>query len=272
MPVIDFALDRDEKQCTLVSFTPRKSPAVEGCRLIDVALAFELNADDARLLEKQIPGCLAVYEKAKEYDDWKHRSTTTPGFSTKAEISDVSRAASVMKGEAEVRALSLRASKRSVVLTAKLRFDGQPSSVGTPMLELIGSAAELHVEQIQQTIQFPGPAPEKGDLAVAGVVAGRVIGVEKGEVVLDDFGQSYRVKISEVASTIALVPEAGADDDVEALVVMYEKAMLRAKLSPSWQWLVEAMCDADGVGLTREAVDKAIETQRQDAKDNAATG
>lgn len=275
MSMLDLTERQGEANGALVSFKVRADSKDEDSFVYEADVAFKVQTpEDARILGRVVPGAVSIYEKAENPDDnWKFRVTVTPDSSVKATLSHASGGKVAIQGAAEIKAIKVVASKKSVTATIRLLFGGQTADRAGYLAKLLRNEVTLSTEVAQQVFRFAdraGPRATVGHLAVAGAgageqpIVGRIDHVDGGGVTISTLdGTTFTVDQGRIVSSFGLT------GDVDALLRVYATKCKRRKSLPTWDALLLAIaeewdgatrCTADGATyeLTAAVVERAV--------------
>lgn len=257
MPMIDLTERADECDGALVKFSVKADGKADDAYLYEAHVAFRLDdLDDARIAAKVAPGAAEVFAKSQGDDNWKHSGTVTPGTSLgplRITLSHADRGKVAIEGQAEIKGLSLRASKKAVVLVAKIAFGGQSAGIAANLAALLRASCCMTFERPQGVLPFR--PREANDANVGDVVitwdpdvrehfVGRLAEVEGERLTLESFGNEYVAVKSEIVAVVKL------DGDVTGMLRSYEDRCKRREISPTWEAIVMAAAE-DGTALLR---------------------
>lgn len=284
MPVIDLTEKEARGSGQLNKFAVRADGRDEAAFVYDMQVVFVVsNSAEAAIVERLIPGAKETYQRATERDDWKAQQTVVPDIEgARVVLVHAADGGVGIQGGAEIKGVLLRASKRAVTLTVKVKCAGQTEQVATALTKLLRAPVELRVDGAQQQLPFrKGPAIAMGSVVVAkdedgGPVWGRVhdIDHEAGLALLDVFGDhEVPVQMDGVTTAWALVP----GDATEKALREYKAACKKGKVAPSYRAVTVAVGEAyaseppaDGQHrLTAEVVARAVVLTKEGAAPEA---
>lgn len=269
--MIDLTCRSAEVDGQVVKYSVKADGKVEDAYIFEADVAFVIaSVEDARIVEKVIPGAVEVFARAgREDDNWKFNTSVVPdirGF--RATISHAARGKVAMEGGCEIKALRLRSSKKATACTIKLAFGGQTAQGAANLAAMLRSACCLSLEHDQQVIPFARkageapPAPAKGDIivAVAGgdTYCGRFVEQAGSIITIEDFDNEYAVEVDEVTAVLKV------GGDVAALSRSYKTRCGKRKIQPTWAAIVLAFAEGAEVrgtatiDLTAEVIERAV--------------
>ncbi len=278
MPIIDLTSQPARGQGQLNKFSVKADGRDEEAFVYDVDVVFTVaSSAEAEVVGRVVPGAKEAYQRATERDDWKCQQTVVPDIEGARVVIGQEGEEAALQGGAEIRAVTMRASKRAVTITVKCRCAGQTGDPASRLTGLLRSPVDLLVEGAQQVLPFAGkgaPLVQLGAVVVGRdehgtTVWGRVHDMdhEAGVALLDVFGEGeVPAKLDAITSAWALVP----GDPTEKALRAYKAASKKAKLAPSYRAITVAMGEAyaaeppaDGKHhLTPEVVARAVELAR----------
>lgn len=282
MPAIDI-FKRGEADGTLSKFTVKADAGDDSAFRFEADVAFVISGpEDAKVLEADVPGAMTAYEKAMNPDDnWKWSVTVKPSISASCELSNAAKGLSAVKGLAEIRSVTVRASKKVMTAVVRLAFGGQPPEVAASLTKLLRNATTLSIEPQQQGLPFKRadvrPAIEKGDIVVARLDDGEeVVGRATGEpedvdgvetLTLDDLGIEHIVPVEKVVSVV------GINETSSGLLADYKRRAKRARVKPTLAAILGALL-ANGTadGRVYQITESTVEAALQWQPDSGATG
>jgi hypothetical protein len=251
-----------------------------------VDLVFKiLNSKEAEELDKFFPGARQTYIACTENtDDWKEKRDVTPSFESElsVELAAKESGRSLVKGTAQVPLLSLRASKKVVTLTVRLKLTGQPENVAANLTHGMKTPVSFIWDAAQQSLFKPKTdslIPEKGQIICyqgdAGPAFGQAIEIsDEDGVLVSDFGTDNQVAISDIVSIWTVNLES---PEYDKMIKSYQDRCKRRQIPPTWEFLTQAVGEAFGQDgqpgqgahvLTKDIIARAVALGEAEAKAN----
>lgn len=251
----------------LNKFVTKADGKAEDAYIYEADLVFTITTvDQAKVVEKVIPGAVEVFARAQREDDnWKFNTTVNPDIvGVKAILSHASRGKVAMQGGCEIKSVRLRSSKKATACTVKVVFGGQTAQGAANLAAMLTETCSLSMEQQQTVIPFPnaGPAappPGKGDIIIAWdsevgeTYCGRFVEQEGNRVTLEDFDSEYVVDVDAITGVLKVT------GDVTALRRSFKSRCKKRDIKPSWASIVLAFAEGSEVkGTATLALDSSI--------------
>ena len=284
MPAID-VFQKGEADGKLVKFSVKADPADQDAFTFEADVAFAISGpEDAKVLEGDIPGAVDMWAKANdEHTNWKVSMTVKPNLSVSAELSNAQRGLSAIKGLAEVKSLTFRASKKAVTAVVKLAWGGQKAETASMLAKLLRNATTLSLEPQQTQLPYRKPgevlAFDEGDIVVArlddgeevtGFVTDSDVEFIDGEdqATIDDCGKNFVVPVKSIVSVVKI------EMVDETLIEAYKKRAKKSKTKPSTKAILAGLLaggapDGRVYTITESTIDAALAWDGKSAGDEA---
>lgn len=283
MPVVD--LNADSGECDVVlNAVQGKADASSPGIVYQIDLMMNItSADEAELAGKVVPGVQTSYAFAGEDDDWKSTSTVRKSQMISVDLIAkeppagqppklVEAGESIVRGMAEIKAITVKQSKRAQVMVVKLAMHGKGASLAGLLFDNLACSVGFRFAQVQTGLPF-GTSVRDGEdqIDVYAIVAatlpdgaqivGRVFEIDANGIQVSEAGKVYTVNRADVISSFRL----SEDASTIAALADYTDRCAGLEMEPSWSALVDVLRDSldpdqTEITVSQEQVIRAVES------------
>jgi len=223
--------------------------------LFDITFNFVVNdKEEAEIVSKCLPGATELFMRLESGDETSTVIRADPPTeSVYLKLFNVGEDGSIdeaFDGMGEVRAIMFKASQAKTIMSTKIRLVSLDNAACGALCGCLGESVLLEVARAQQMLPLPVTdplvLPEKVAEVFRVVTAskdeihcfGKLVEEKRTKMILDDFGTRISVNHSDVVATVDVCVEGG---ELTKFLDAYEKKILKAGNSPTWEHLILAL-------------------------------
>ena len=287
MSIPDFrALDGSTADGKIQSVAFKSDGGTEETLLYTVKMVFPITTPaDAARLAPILPGAVQIFDRvqmASEDDVEKFaQAVRTPSLNAcRVALTTTNGADEIIAGAAQIKSISLRASRKEVAAVVDVEWGGQTAQRAADLARNHRKVVSFSFGMAQGVLPFPRAVAEDheqvaydiGDVVCAkatfGEFWGRLVDSvgtdgKVTDIIVEDLdGRSFEVKPFDLVSAMPVQPADKAP--TSAGIKAYIKQCRSHDITPSWKWLVLGLADAnespeqDGAGNAVEQITDAV--------------